>query len=223
MVDPSEADAAPEAGEAEAAVPTDAERRRAGLSCLAMLALGLGAVVAMVQNAREEVSELIQSRPGVGTPSDEAALPPGEGQPSWGRSLHRAQVRAAAERLPRVVHFEAEWAESSRLAFGGVYAEARVEAALGDAVTVRLDLDAHQAIAERLGVDRLPHLAFLDAGLAPLAPALVGVPGPDDVLARREQARRALAPRSPAEDSAAAEGAGADPREPAARAPNEAP
>ena len=173
----------------DAPAPTAAERRQAGRSCLLLFALLLGAVAAMVQSARESVRELVQLTPGVATPSDEDALPPGEGEATWGRSLERARVRAAAEKRMLVVHFEASWSASSQEAFGGTYADERVEAALEEVVTLRVDVDAHEALAEQLGVDRLPHLAFLDAGFERLARDLIGNASPEDVLERLETAR----------------------------------
>ncbi|MEO0324878.1 MAG: hypothetical protein AAF447_18085 [Myxococcota bacterium] len=202
--DAAPAETADEAPADEAPEATEAERRRAGWSCLAVFVLALGAVVAMVTAARERVRELVSIQPGVMSPSDEDALPPGEGQPRWVRSLERARVRAAAEGLPLAIHFEASWAASSQLAFGGTYADARVEEALEGWVTARLDVDAHEALAGRLGVDRLPHLAFVDAAFEPLVPGLAGVAGPEAVLARAEEALAAFAART-AEDRPGAE------------------
>lgn len=109
----------------------------------------------------------------------------------WAATLPAALERARSEGKLVMVDFETEWCAACKEFDRTTLADARVRAALGSVVPLKLDADREgKELAERFGVDGFPTVVFLDGrgtevgripGLLPAGPFLEEL---EDVLAR---------------------------------------
>ena len=84
-----------------------------------------------------------------------AELPPGFAL------LDEALARARSERKPIVLDFSAEWCAPCKRMEKTTFTDAKVKELLQRCILVRIDVDQHEELAQRLGVIGLPDLRFV--------------------------------------------------------------
>jgi len=80
----------------------------------------------------------------------------------WMTNYKKAAALAKQTRRPLVIDFYADWCPPCKM-LEETFASDQVKAALRGAVTVKVDVDKHEALADEFHVDLIPHVAVLDA------------------------------------------------------------
>jgi thiol:disulfide interchange protein len=75
--------------------------------------------------------------------------------------LDEALKQAKSERKPIVLDFSAEWCAPCKRMEKTTFADAKVKELLQRCILVRIDVDQHEELAQRLGVVGLPDLRFV--------------------------------------------------------------
>jgi thiol-disulfide isomerase/thioredoxin/YHS domain-containing protein len=117
----------------------------------------------------------------------------------WAEDVETARVTAAATGRPVVLHFFAEWCGPCQTMEKNVLDRPEVLAELGGdgVIAVRVDVDAHEDLAEQYGVGALPTDVFLKSDGTVLTRAV----GPTDAAGYAGRLAR-VADHLPSEDAA---------------------
>jgi thiol:disulfide interchange protein len=105
-----------------------------------------------------------------------AELPPGFAL------LDEALARAKSERKPIVLDFSAEWCAPCKRMEKTTFTDAKVKELLQRCILVRIDVDQHEELAQRLSVIGLPDLRFVTPE-GKVVQKLRGYQFPDDFAA----------------------------------------